>query len=118
VRHGDTVEVAAFDRDAARILTASWDGEARLSDARTGARLQTFSGHHGEVFAAALSVDGRTVVTAGADGTVRVWDAESGRERRRLDVGSRIQKIAVSSDAARVLSGTSARNGRWRASPR
>ena len=45
VGHTGLVNSALFSPDGSRVITASWDGTARLWDVKTGAALTTFSGH-------------------------------------------------------------------------
>jgi hypothetical protein len=74
-RHGDHGRIK-FGRS--RILTASFDGTARLWDGSSGAILATLSGHTALLWRARFSPDGAHVVTASDDGTARLWDAETG----------------------------------------
>ncbi len=67
---------AAFSRNGARIVTASWDGTARVWDAATGRDITVLTGHQDEVYSAAFSPDGSRIVTASADGTARIWDSQ------------------------------------------
>ncbi len=67
------------------VVTASWDGTARLWDAASGAELHRLEGHTEYVNGAAFSPDGQTVVTAGSDRTARLWDAATGAELRRIE---------------------------------
>ena len=79
---------AAFLADGSRVLTGSWDGTARVFDARTGKSICTFHGHEAMpgpqpnhvVWAGGFSPDGSRAVTGGNDGTARVWDAATGTE--------------------------------------
>ena len=53
--------------DRGRLLaTASNDGNARVWNVRTGALVNTFSGHQGTVTGVAFSPDGRWLATGGA----------------------------------------------------
>ncbi len=55
-------------------LASSGDGREIICwDADTGARIQTFSGHSGQVGALALSGDGKTLVSGSQDTTLLVW---------------------------------------------
>ena len=68
---------AAFSPDGCQILTASWDGTAKLWDAVQGNLLSTFAGHMGRLYFADFLPDGR-MVTGGQDNTARIWDRETG----------------------------------------
>ncbi|HZH76830.1 MAG TPA: TIR domain-containing protein, partial [Archangium sp.] len=70
---------AWFSPDGARVLTASYDGTARLWEADSGKPLARFLGHHRAVESATFSPDGARVLTASQDGTARLWEADSGK---------------------------------------
>jgi WD40 repeat protein/energy-coupling factor transporter ATP-binding protein EcfA2 len=75
--HTGRVNTVALRPDGQVLVTASWDGTARLwdiHDPRHPAPLGVLTGHTGNVNNVAFSADGRTVATAGFDGTARVWD--------------------------------------------
>ena len=78
--HRDAVDSAVFSPDGKRLVTASWDGTARVWDAATGKQIALFSGHQGWVYSATFSPGGQRVVTASRDGTARVWDAQTGKQ--------------------------------------
>jgi len=63
-----------------RLLTAEWDGTARVRDGDTGEVLLTLEGHELPLHSAEFSGDGRRIATISYDLTARVWDAETGRE--------------------------------------
>ena len=65
--HEKRVNSASFSPDGARLVTASWDGTARLWDAVSGAEVAVLKGHRGSVWAASFSPDGARVVTASSD---------------------------------------------------
>ena len=58
---------------AKRVVTASFDGTARMWDAVTGLSLSPPLRHHDRVWHAEFSPDGNRVLTASADGTARLW---------------------------------------------
>jgi WD40 repeat protein len=69
---------AAFNFDASRVVTASWDHTARVWDATTGRPVTPPLQHGDAVLAAAFSPDGARVATASRDHTARLWDAATG----------------------------------------
>jgi len=73
------VTLAIFSPDGRTVLTAGWDGIARLWDSRTGQQVQQFV-HKSEVTLATFSPDGCTLLTAGSDRVARLWDVGSGKE--------------------------------------
>ena len=70
---------AAFSPDGRFVVTASWDGTARVWEAATGKAIGEPLRHEKAVRSAAFSPDGRFVVTASGDGTARVWEAATGK---------------------------------------
>lgn len=122
--HIDWVLASNFNHDGTRIVTASWDGTAKVWDARSGKLLHTLvmstgrnGGRPSRVFWAEFSRDGDRVITACDNRSVQVWDAASGRQLRafqgrlfqkpdadeaRMD-GEVTQDPIVSSDGSRIL---------------
>jgi WD40 repeat protein len=74
VGHTDHVVGAVFSPNGESIVTASWDGTARVWNTRTGRLLRTLD-HPGPLAGLALSPDGRMVATLDGDGIIRLWDA-------------------------------------------
>ena len=58
------------------VVTASFDGTARVFEARTGQLHAIMLGHRGAIISADFSPDAQAVVTAGMDGTARLWEVE------------------------------------------
>jgi WD40 repeat protein len=81
-KHGHAVSSAGFSSDGSRVVTASWDGSARIWDATTGKEIILLRhgdwGSYPQVYSAAFSPDGSRIVTAGADNTARIWDTATG----------------------------------------
>ncbi|WP_018432160.1 nSTAND1 domain-containing NTPase [Paraburkholderia atlantica] len=111
--HRDAVDSAVFSPDGKRMVTASWDGTARVWDAATGKQIVQLSGHQGLVYSAAFDPDGRRVVTASADRTARVWDASTGKQIVQLG-GHRdlVYFAAFSPDGRRVATASADRTAR------
>ena len=65
---------AVFSPNGKRIVTASWDGTARLWDAATHQPTAELTGHKDNVNSAAFSPDGKRIVTASTDRTARLWE--------------------------------------------
>ena len=62
-----------------RLLTASWDGTAKVWSAASGECLLTLEAHTGSVNSAVFSADGQQVLTASSKyETSKVWSAASG----------------------------------------
>ncbi len=92
VAHGATVRWAAFSPDGARFVTASGDGTARLSDARSGAAVATLK-HDGPLERAVFSPDGKLVATTSLDRTLRLWDAATGAPVRTLTHPNAVMRV-------------------------
>lgn len=82
-RHSNSVNSVAFSPDGQHILTASFDGTARIWDAATGEEFHRFSDAQAPISFAIYSPDGKQVATTGY-GICRIWDTTTGRELRRL----------------------------------
>ena len=75
--HTQGVTSLAFSRDGSHVLSASYDGLARVHGIKSGKLLKELRGHTSYVNSAAYSADGAQVFTASSDATVRVWDAKT-----------------------------------------
>jgi WD40 repeat protein/tetratricopeptide (TPR) repeat protein len=121
VGHRNAVYGVAFSPDGSRIVTAGYDGTARVWDAATGQPVLTFSGHRNYVLSVAFSPDGRRIVTGGGQwaqearpDVAKVWDAATGRELLTLSGHAGcIWSVAFSPDGSRIVSGS----GPWAYGP-
>jgi WD40 repeat protein len=114
LRHRGIVIGLGVSPDGQRVVTANWDGTARVSDAVTGEALVTFRRHRTQcpadpvacwVSDAEFSPDGRRVASVDVlTGHVRIWAAADGREIRLLRSRGNAYSYAVewSSDGRRV----------------
>jgi Flp pilus assembly protein TadD len=99
--------------DGRRIVTASWDGTARVWDAATGRPLTPPLKHHGWVWLAAFSREGARILTASDDGTARVWEVATGNPvTPPLKHGGAIRSAAFSPDGRFVVTGSLDRTAR------
>ena len=102
--HTGRVVGGVFSPDAARILTTSDDGTARVWDAATGETLYVLTGHTGAVVGGVFSPDAARILTTSRDGTARVWDAATGETLYVLTGHTdRVVGGVFSPDAARIL---------------
>lgn len=85
------------------LLTASYDGTARIWELATGQSVGKPLQHKGHVYQARFSPDDKTIATGSGDGTARIWDAATGEPtsaplRHALSVGF----IGFSPDGTRL----------------
>jgi len=75
--HGNQPCVAvAFSPDGTRVVTASWDDNARVWSAERASSPVILRGHRAEIRRVAFSPDGERVLTVSRDGTARIWNAD------------------------------------------
>jgi WD40 repeat protein/serine/threonine protein kinase len=104
VAHSDEIRAIDFSPDGRRIITASFDGTAKVWDAASGVELLRLIGHTGHVNSAAFSQDGRRIVTGSADNTARIWDAATGRQLLQLTGHTRgVETAEFSPDGLRIV---------------
>ena len=102
--HTALVSGAAFSPDGSRVVTASWDGTARVWDAKTGGVLITLAGHRSWADSAVFSPDGGRILTASWDKTARVWDAKTGAVLATFSGhADHVNGAAFSPDGSRVI---------------
>ena len=78
MKHDSPVYGAAFTKDETRILTWSYDGTARLWEAKDGSPIGQPMKHDGAVSGAAFTKDETRILTWSGDGTARLWEAKDG----------------------------------------
>ena len=95
---------AQYSPDGERVVTASRDSTARLSDARTGEPVGEPMKHEGPVDSAGFSPDGARIVTASRGGTARLWDVRAGRAfHKPMKHRGRVFFAQFSPDGERVV---------------
>jgi hypothetical protein len=73
------IESVAYYSDGEYALAGSVDGNIRLWDVKTGAKIRKFVGHSDEVASVVFSRDGKHVLSGG-DASTRLWDTATGEE--------------------------------------
>ena len=73
--HADWVMALGWSPDGKFLVSASRDKTAKIIEAKSGAVISTYSGHHAEVFGVAFRADGQQVFSAGRDGKIHIWKA-------------------------------------------
>lgn len=102
--HTAAITCAAWSLNSSRIVTASWDGSARVWDSNTGASLAMFQGHGQVRVCPVMSPDGSLVLVAGSDGVARVWEVESGQKLFEIsDHTSRLNHLEWSANGAYIV---------------
>ena len=79
-----TIGTVAFSPDGTQVLTASYEGAARIWNSNSSEDPLVLMGHTDLIQSGGFSPDGTRAVTASFDGTARIW--EIGDRRRRLHV--------------------------------
>jgi WD40 repeat protein len=103
----DPVYAVALSHDGRILASGSWNGMARVWDARTGALISRVRAHVGEVRGAALSADGTRLATAGFDKIVRLWRSSDCKELATLaGHASPVYGLAMSPDGSLIASGS------------
>jgi WD40 repeat protein/serine/threonine protein kinase len=105
---------ASFSPDAQRIISADGN-DINVSDASSGKKLMTLSGHEDTIWSMSYSSDGTRIVSGGKDKTVRVWNAVTGTEIMTLrghgeypefPSCSPVSSVAFSPDGKYIVSGS------------
>jgi WD40 repeat protein len=90
-----------------RLASGSWDKTVKLWDAKTGAVVQTLTGHTDFVTSVAFSPDGTRLASGSHDNTVKLWDATTGAVIQTLTGHTgEVTSVAFSPDGARLASGS------------
>jgi tetratricopeptide (TPR) repeat protein len=107
MRHRAAVKAVAFSPDGKSVLTATYDGTARLWDPATGQPIGTPLPNQSAVLAWTFSPDGKVILTGSLDGTARLFDAATGQPvgapmRHQSSVGT----VAFNHNGSTVLTTT------------
>ena len=87
IRTDAPVDAISYSPDGTKFVSATWNSQASIHDAKTGKQLLQLT-HEGQyVHDACFSPDGQWIATASNDptGPVRVWNAETGRPVRAIN---------------------------------
>ncbi|MDB4930364.1 MAG: High-affnity carbon uptake protein Hat/HatR, partial [Myxococcaceae bacterium] len=82
--HSDLVSTVAFSPDRRRVVTASFDGTARVWRVDGGGATVTLRAGRRAMTSAVFSPDSSLVLTASMDGTLLLWPADGGGAPRAL----------------------------------
>lgn len=103
LRHQNGVANAVFGPRGREVLTAGWDGQVRIWNARTGQVVDTLAVAGGKPTFAAFSPDGRRIVTTSSDGTVRLQRMPTGETIATQQLARGVESAAFSSDGNRLV---------------
>ncbi|MFO0574287.1 MAG: protein kinase [Polyangia bacterium] len=99
------ITALSFSPDGSQLVSAGWDGTARVWDTRTGAELLLLEDRddHDQVWLALFSPDGNAIITTGQSHAARLWDTATGRLKRVLTGhANTVNSAAFSADGKRV----------------
>jgi WD40 repeat protein/serine/threonine protein kinase len=115
--HPDMVSSASWSPDGKRIVTACFDGTARVWSADGTGEPRVLRGHERGVTSAAFSPDGRRIVTSSWDKTTRVWSADGTGEPLVLrGHEGLVYSAAFSPDGQRIVTASDDKTARvWNA---
>jgi WD40 repeat protein len=111
----------AFSPDGRRLATGGPDHSVDVWNVQDGQKVQSLTGHTGDVYTVAFSPDagGRWVASGGEDGTVKVWDTRTGKPALsfRGHTGL-VSSLAFSPDGRWLYSGSRDKTAKvWDLSP-
>ncbi len=111
------LDSARFSPDNARVVTASFDGTARVWEAATGKQVFELRMYGpdaiSQVLHAEYSPGGKRIVTVGSDGAASVWDATTGGRSAELRGHESLAFDAVfSPDGLRIVTTSADRTAR------
>jgi WD40 repeat protein len=110
--HTNSILTVAFSTNGQRIVSASWDGTARVWDAADGQELMVLRLEREPAFrllgpiginTAAFSSDDARIVTGDNDHMLRLWDAVTGQESLSIDLGKAVYAATFSPDGQMVF---------------
>jgi len=112
-RSGPRLTRAAFSPNGRVVAAIGFSRNAWLFDARTGAPLQTLTGHGDTVVSLAWSPDSSRLVTGGNDRWWRIWDVATGSANLGNEVSGPVTAVTFRSDGDAVATATGAQASVW-----
>ena len=95
-----------FSPDGQSVVSANYDNDVRVWNARSGELVRKMEDLTGAMFAGSFTPDGRHLLLAGLDETIYVYDATTFRRQRTIKGHDEtISALAVSPDGAMLVTG-------------
>jgi WD40 repeat protein len=111
--HTGPISAVRFDQSGKRLLTASWDGTARIWDLDTGKPLAVLALPHSpgepvpQIESAAFSPNGELVICGYQDGSARIWRSDGKARPTQLDGhAGAVTSVSFSPDGGKVVTGS------------
>lgn len=87
-----------------RIITAAWDGTAKIWESSSGKLIGTLNHGLWGVTSIALSPDEKIIITTGWDGSIKLWNAQTGLLKHALKGHNKaINEIKFSADGQFII---------------
>jgi WD40 repeat protein len=105
IGHTDVISSLDFGPEKYKMLSASWDGSARIWDISTGMMLQKFKVSKTAVHSAIYTPDGKRIITGGDDRLIRIFDVGSAKLLTTLEGHqSEVTSLKISQDGKMLVS--------------
>ena len=105
IGHTDVISSIDFGPEKYKMLSASWDGTARIWDISTGMMLQKFKVSKNAVHTAIYTPDGKRIITGGDDRVIRIFDVNSAKLIKTLEGHqAEVTCVRISQDGKMLVS--------------
>jgi eukaryotic-like serine/threonine-protein kinase len=102
--HGDPIYRMQISPDGKNLVTATWDGSAKIWNMGTCESQMPLLKHSARLFDVSYSADGGWIATASEDSTARIWDAGTGEPASPfLDNRGEVYDVSFHPDSRTLL---------------
>lgn len=108
--HTDFVISASISNDGKYIVSASFDGTARIWNVETRKCINILKGHTSPVNSVLFSPDNKYIGSASADSTIRLWDTQTGKCIKVLKEQHQVNTVSFSRDNKYIVSASDGAN--------